>query len=107
MKNTKAPAIGGILCLAGWAFIPRIPVLFSTHSTNGQIVLDGAQAHALCNSTLGELGQSMSATVAQTCSGVNNFYFGMMMLGIVGVVLVVLAVLFAWQNSRPAPAGAE
>jgi hypothetical protein len=96
-KSAKGLVIAGVACLIGWAFIPRQNWLINWHNNYTGGSFDLAQAHALCNSSLGQFGQALSATAAQKCGEVGNFYDAMTVLFLAGLVLLGAA---AWQTFR-------
>jgi len=74
----------GVAILIARAFAPLIPVTYGgTQYSLGQV-------HGLCNSTIGQIGQAISATAAHNCGQVNSIY-GLMNMAVIAAILLIVA----------------
>jgi hypothetical protein len=69
----------------------------------GDSYLSVSTAHGLCSSTLGQYAQAASGQVQLDCTAVTIGYWGALLAGIAGLVLIVVGILrmSAERAARP------
>lgn len=89
---------GGILCLI-WAVVPRIPI--PMHESGGTGYLSLSQLHGLCDSSLGQFGQAMSASASRACAMV-SLGMDILTLCLLGGIGLAAAGILLLTRQRPA-----
>lgn len=97
-KPARFLMVGAGISLAAWAYLPRADWLLSIHGSEG--TLNASQAHGLCSSSLGQLGQMLSATARHDCGLVDNAYVVFAVLFWGALIALGIAAFLIWSRSK-------
>ena len=84
---------------AAGAWIPFLPV--------GDSHLSVSTAHGVCSSDLGQFAQSLSGQAQVDCTAVTAGFWGAILVGIAGLVLIVVGIIRISADRAPRPAAGD
>jgi hypothetical protein len=91
-------AIGAILFLGALATLTQ-KWAWSWHNGSGQ-TFTLAHMHGVCTSTIGELAQGVSGSVASNCTRIDSTWTAAVVGIVVGVIVAAAGVVRMWRTTR-------
>jgi hypothetical protein len=105
-KASRVLGLFGLLALLGWMYLPRATWFLNVRDQLNGSESNASQLHALCNSTEGSLGQSVSSNIAHNCATVNDVYVLFTLAFWGGLLLLAIAAFIAYKQRVATTQGA-